>query len=111
MAQAASNAGADASKRAGGNPRDADRLELTEMQKETVKVEAVSEHIFPIEMQSVGAIDFNGDMTVCPVSGSNHPLVYRCRWRCEEGPNAVHDRQPRLAASRIDRKRQPCLAS
>jgi len=95
MAQAAGT-GADASKRAGGDPRDADRLELTERQK---KVEAVSGYIFPIEMRSVGAIDFSEDMTVCPVSGSNHPLVYQYRWRCEEGPNAVHDRQPRLAAS------------
>jgi membrane fusion protein, heavy metal efflux system len=47
----------------GGQPR-ADSLELTEKQRETVKVEAVAEHAFPLEKQSVGSIDFNQDMTL-----------------------------------------------
>jgi membrane fusion protein, heavy metal efflux system len=64
MAQAAGNAGANASKRAGGERSDADRLDLTEKQKETVKVEVVTEREFPVEKQSVGAIDFNEDMTL-----------------------------------------------
>jgi membrane fusion protein, heavy metal efflux system len=64
MAQAAGNAGANASKRAGGERSNADRLDLTEKQKETVKVEVVTEREFPVEKQSVGAIDFNEDMTL-----------------------------------------------
>jgi cobalt-zinc-cadmium efflux system membrane fusion protein len=64
MAQAAGNAGADAPKSAGGERSDAHRLDLTEKQKETVKVEAVTEREFPVEKQSVGAIDFNEDMTL-----------------------------------------------
>jgi membrane fusion protein, heavy metal efflux system len=64
MAQAAGNASVDASNRAGGERTDADRLDLTEKQKETVKVEAVTEREFPVEKQSVGAIDFNEDMTL-----------------------------------------------
>jgi membrane fusion protein, heavy metal efflux system len=54
----------DAGHRAsGGEPR-ADSVELTEKQRETVKVETVAEHEFPLERQSVGSIDFNQDMTL-----------------------------------------------
>jgi membrane fusion protein, heavy metal efflux system len=64
---AATDAGsqpADAANRARGAEHIADSLELTEKQRETVKVEAVAEHEFPLEKQSVGSIDFNQDMTL-----------------------------------------------
>jgi membrane fusion protein, heavy metal efflux system len=55
---------ADAGHRAsGGGPR-ADSLELTEKQRETLKVEAIAEHAFPLEKQSIGSIDFNQDLTL-----------------------------------------------
>jgi membrane fusion protein, heavy metal efflux system len=55
---------ADASNRASGDARRADSVDLTEKQRETVKVEAVAEHAFPVEKQSVGSIDFNEDLTL-----------------------------------------------
>jgi cobalt-zinc-cadmium efflux system membrane fusion protein len=101
IAQAAGTAGADTSKRAGGERSDADRLDLTEKQKETVKVEAVTEREFPVEKQSVGAIDFNEDMTLqvfAPYQGRIIRLFADVGDDVEEGPDAVHDRQPRFAA-------------
>ena len=55
---------AEAANRASDSGRSTDSLELTEKQRETVKVEAVMERPFPIEKQSVGSIDFNEDMTL-----------------------------------------------
>jgi membrane fusion protein, heavy metal efflux system len=55
---------AEAANRASDSGRSTDSLELTEKQRETVKVEAVMERAFPIEKQSVGSIDFNEDMTL-----------------------------------------------
>ena len=55
---------ADQANRAGDGRVGADSLELTEKQRETVKVEAVTEHEFPVEKQSVGSIDFNEDLTL-----------------------------------------------
>jgi len=55
---------ADAANRAGGGEHHADSLELTEKQRETVKVEAAAEHTFPVEKRSVGSIDFNEDLTL-----------------------------------------------
>jgi membrane fusion protein, heavy metal efflux system len=55
---------AEAANRASDGGHSADSLELTEKQRETVKVEAVMERAFPIEKQSVGSIDFNEDMTL-----------------------------------------------
>jgi multidrug efflux pump subunit AcrA (membrane-fusion protein) len=37
---------------------------LSESQRASVKVEAVGEHVFPIEKSAVGSIDFNEDMSV-----------------------------------------------
>jgi len=55
---------AEAANRASDSGRSTDSLELTEKQRETVKVEAVMERPFPIEKQAVGSIDFNEDMTL-----------------------------------------------
>jgi membrane fusion protein, heavy metal efflux system len=55
---------ADASNRASDGQHGADSLDLTEKQRETVRVEAVGERAFPIEKQSVGSIDFNEDLTL-----------------------------------------------
>jgi len=38
-------------------------LELSDKQRNTVKVEPVGEHLFPIEKGAVGSIDFNEDMS------------------------------------------------
>lgn len=67
MAKAATDSGppaADASNRASGNRHGDDSLDLTENQRQAVKVDAVAEHVFPIEKQSVGSIDFNEDLTL-----------------------------------------------
>jgi membrane fusion protein, heavy metal efflux system len=56
---------ADAANRASdGGAHITDSLELTEKQRETVRVEAVVERAFPVEKQSVGSIDFNEDLTL-----------------------------------------------
>jgi membrane fusion protein, heavy metal efflux system len=55
---------ADAANRASDGGHSTDSLELTEKQRETVKVEAVMERAFPVEKQSVGSIDFNEDLTL-----------------------------------------------
>jgi cobalt-zinc-cadmium efflux system membrane fusion protein len=55
---------ADAAKRASDGGHSTDSLELTEKQRETVKVEAVMERAFPVEKQSVGSIDFNENLTL-----------------------------------------------
>jgi membrane fusion protein, heavy metal efflux system len=39
-------------------------VELSESQQASVKVEAIGEHVFPIEKSAVGSIDFNEDMSV-----------------------------------------------
>jgi membrane fusion protein, heavy metal efflux system len=55
---------AGAADRASDGGHSTDSLELTEKQRETVKVEAVIERAFPVEKQSVGSIDFNEDLTL-----------------------------------------------
>jgi membrane fusion protein, heavy metal efflux system len=55
---------AEAANRASDGGHSADSLELTEKQRETVRVEAVTERAFPVEKQSVGSIDFNEDLTL-----------------------------------------------
>ena len=55
---------ADAANRASDGGHNTDSLDLTEKQRETVKVEAVMERAFPVEKQSVGSIDFNEDLTL-----------------------------------------------
>jgi cobalt-zinc-cadmium efflux system membrane fusion protein len=41
-----------------------DTVELTDAQLSAVKVEPVGEHVFPIEKEAVGSIDFNQEMSV-----------------------------------------------
>ena len=55
---------AQAANRASDSGHSTDSLELTEKQRETVKVEAVMERAFPVEKQAVGSIDFNEDLTL-----------------------------------------------
>jgi membrane fusion protein, heavy metal efflux system len=43
---------------------DSPSVELNDKQLASVKVEAVGEHVFPVEKGAVGSIDFNEDMTV-----------------------------------------------
>jgi cobalt-zinc-cadmium efflux system membrane fusion protein len=45
-------------------PLPADTVELTDAQLSAVKVEPVGEHVFPIEKEAVGSIDFNQEMSV-----------------------------------------------
>lgn len=47
-----------------GPPAGAPNVELNVKQLASVKVEAVGEHVFPVEKVTVGSIDFNEDMTV-----------------------------------------------
>jgi cobalt-zinc-cadmium efflux system membrane fusion protein len=53
-----------AANRASDSGHSTDSLELTEKQRETVKVEAAVERAFPVEKQAVGSIDFNEDLTL-----------------------------------------------
>jgi cobalt-zinc-cadmium efflux system membrane fusion protein len=55
---------AEVANRASDSGHSTDSLELTEKQRETVKVEAVMERAFPVEKQAVGSIDFNEDLTL-----------------------------------------------
>jgi len=45
-------------------PGDIQSVELNDKQLTSVKVEAIGEHVFPLEKVAVGSIDFNEDMTV-----------------------------------------------
>ncbi len=45
-------------------PSPPDTIELTDAQLSAVKVEPVGEHVFPIEKEAVGSIDFNQEMSV-----------------------------------------------
>jgi membrane fusion protein, heavy metal efflux system len=60
---AAEGAGPGATAPAGAAP-ERQTLALTETQLEAIKVETVGEHLFPIEKQAVGSIDFNEEMAV-----------------------------------------------
>jgi membrane fusion protein, heavy metal efflux system len=55
---------ADGSSRTSGGSLAANSLDLTDKQRETVRVEAVGERLFPIEKRSVGSIGFNEDLTL-----------------------------------------------
>jgi cobalt-zinc-cadmium efflux system membrane fusion protein len=46
------------------DPLAAQSVELTESQLASVKVEPVGEHLFPVEKNAVGSIDFNQEMSV-----------------------------------------------
>src|ERR1700758_2253311 len=48
----------------GTAPTDPNSITLTATQQESVKVEAVEEHPFPLQKAAVGSIDFNEDMEV-----------------------------------------------
>jgi cobalt-zinc-cadmium efflux system membrane fusion protein len=48
----------------GGDPLAAQSVELSETQLAPVKVEAAAEHVFPIEKEAVGSIDFNEEMSL-----------------------------------------------
>jgi len=43
---------------------DRNSVELSDTQREAVKVEPVAVHDFPVQKQAVGSIDFNEDMSV-----------------------------------------------
>jgi cobalt-zinc-cadmium efflux system membrane fusion protein len=45
-------------------PLPPDTVELTDAQLSAMKVEPVGEHVFPIEKEAVGSIDFNQEMSV-----------------------------------------------
>ena len=55
---------ADRSGRASGDSLAADSLDLTDKQRETVRVEAIGDRLFPVEKRSVGSIGFNEDLTL-----------------------------------------------
>lgn len=44
--------------------RDRDSIDLSDSQLVSVKVAAVEDHVFPIEREAVGSVDFNEEMTV-----------------------------------------------
>jgi cobalt-zinc-cadmium efflux system membrane fusion protein len=46
------------------SPTEPESVDLTDTQRNSVKVESVGEHLFPIEKVAVGSIDFNEDMSV-----------------------------------------------
>jgi membrane fusion protein, heavy metal efflux system len=47
-----------------GAPAGADSIDLSDSQLASVKVEPVGEHVFPVEKQAVGSIDFNQELSV-----------------------------------------------
>jgi membrane fusion protein, heavy metal efflux system len=47
-----------------GGPAAADSVDLSDSQLASVKVEPVGEHVFPLEKEAVGSIDFNQEMSV-----------------------------------------------
>jgi cobalt-zinc-cadmium efflux system membrane fusion protein len=63
-AQTSESAAARTAALSSGRPADIPSVELNDKQLASVKVEAVGEHLFPIEKAAVGSIDFNEDMTV-----------------------------------------------
>jgi membrane fusion protein, heavy metal efflux system len=50
--------------RQGAPPLPPDTVELTDAQLSAVKVEPVGEHVFPIEKEAIGSIEFNQEMSV-----------------------------------------------
>jgi cobalt-zinc-cadmium efflux system membrane fusion protein len=58
------NAGPDAGSKSGGPAQgsNADVIELSDAQLGMISIGAVSEHLFPIQTEAVGNIDFNEDM-------------------------------------------------
>ena len=45
------------------SPPEPESLDLSEKQRDSVKVEPVAEHTFPVEKSAVGSIDFNEDLS------------------------------------------------
>jgi cobalt-zinc-cadmium efflux system membrane fusion protein len=43
-------------------PRDADAVDLSDSQREMIRIDTASEHTFPRDLDAVGSIDFNEDM-------------------------------------------------
>ena len=81
-----------------------DSVDLSDSQLASVKVEPVEDREFPVEKEAVGSIDFDEDMETqvfTPYQGKIIALLRRRRRRREEGPDAVHPRQPRPLAGRI----------
>ncbi len=58
------NAAPSASASSSGDPLTAQSVVLSETQLASVKVEPVGEHLFPVEKEAVGSIDFNEEMSV-----------------------------------------------
>ncbi len=46
------------------SPPEPESLDLSEKQQDSIKIELVGEHTFPVEKRAVGSIDFNEDMSV-----------------------------------------------
>jgi membrane fusion protein, heavy metal efflux system len=63
-AQTSDQAAARTAALSSGRPADLPSVELNDKQLASVKVEAVGDHLFPVEKVAVGSIDFNEDMTV-----------------------------------------------
>jgi len=64
VANATANETGSSAAKPTGDPLAAQSIELSETQLASVKVEAVGEHLFPIEKDAVGSIDFNQEMSV-----------------------------------------------
>jgi len=47
-----------------GGAAGAPELELADQQQGSIKIGPVGEHVFPLQKQAVGSIDFNEDMSV-----------------------------------------------
>ena len=85
-----------------------DSVDLSDSQLASVKVEPLEERDFPVEKDAIGSIDFNEDMSVqvfTPYQGRIIGLFASIGDDVKKGPNAVHHRQPRSAAGRVDADR------
>ena len=84
-------------------------ITMTDKQADAFKVLAAEPRAFRVVKEAVGSIDFNEDMVVqvfTPYPGQDHRAVRQGRRRRQEGPDAVHHRQPRSAAGRIHADRR-----
>jgi membrane fusion protein, heavy metal efflux system len=63
-ANAAAQSASQASNASAGDPATAKTVAISETQLASIKVEPVTERLFPVEKEAVGSIDFNEEMSV-----------------------------------------------